>query len=1056
LSRLATSARVTSDVTAKYYANVPGGHIKSPSSGIVARLDSLQGKQILAELSREQSRVAAAEESRRLAEQARLDEQVRLAEQPAPELAIEKPTAFTYKPEPTVPEYKPKTSAQIATEGKSITAEVKKLETERTRIDKLQKSMVTRTMPSTNIAIRKYNKAISDIRSRAADYEREAIISKFDVEAAERGKIRREFPPLEKIRTVARLEKIGEVSIVGVPLRKQFGLEAASAALLGVKYEREAAKRIFGGEIPGLPGKYALQKATIAKTEAKLPFSSTGPASFLGPTKGELESLPIVKGGVGVFERPGRAKVKLLAERGDIFGAYVSTAELIGRKGVEVLVPPGKESVAGLGLLPKEATPPISFIRGAFGLPTLKEGEQFALFGGTREELIQKGGLAGTLLSEFALFDVGGRAAIKGLAKIKKPSRVVLKEPEIFLSLPAAESEIYTLGLRTKGVSRLENLKRILTGKQKIKPIEVTIAGQKAAEWPRPVSELTFGARVSTAKGQEKIVSELITGAYPKGVTPASLKQARKFLKTEAFTGKISFGKGKPIEFWQKGVPIETSLKVRTVYKPKETEQFLKYYVDLTGEAAGKPYAGRLWQDIFAKTPVKGAKAAGFGKIGGVFKTEKGAVVELRKASLEFLQALPSKPPSKVVKFVGKKTPLGKLYGKESLLPQYPLYKRAGREIELIPSRARGSVTVLKTRAEKELAPFLSGFKASEAVAPLALKAAEEAKYVSRYVPASYAALAVGLPRVVKTPTERVFEEEMKFLMPVERPSKPTMQKEFAYTGFEIDQFEYAKPKAGILPGFEYAAAPPKERFEDYLGVSARTKDVLVVEPVKKLKPAEKTILDVVPKVKVSEKEVSKTMERIAQRFKTSFKETPSLAVRVTARARTAEQQAMRFVMPPVFVKVPKPPRVPPIFSPPFVPLPSFKKPLPVRGLAGFIPITRRAGKEVALTDFPVSKEAARAIAIANVVASPRASFKLLKAKGPPVKVAYPKLPAGVMQMFRPAKTLPGFYVEKMKYRIDQPGEFAGITAKGLEALASPFARKRKKKKTKKKGVWLF
>ena len=204
----------------------------------------------------------------------------------------------------------------------------------------------------------------------------------------------------------------------GIPLEEQFGLEAAEATSISRRLEAKQRGRVLSAKIVGSPGQFALEKQTLRDIQAKAGFSTEGPLGFLGITEGERAAFPIIAESLARKQRPGRARVKFLAEAGDIPGAFVGTAELIGRKGVELVVPPGIKESPGLGLLPKELTPAISAVRGVFGLKTLEAGQQFLLLGGTRDELIAKGGLAGTTLAEFAALQVAFGVVTK---RIKPP-----------------------------------------------------------------------------------------------------------------------------------------------------------------------------------------------------------------------------------------------------------------------------------------------------------------------------------------------------------------------------------------------------------------------------------------------------------------------------------------------------------------------------------------------------------------------------------------------------------------------------------------------------------
>ncbi len=228
LSRQATVGRVTSVITAKYYgAGVPGGMIRSPTSGIVARLGSIQGKRILEELGRERARASA------------------VVEEPI-KLAIEKEDVFSYTPEPSAPTYVAKIPAQVTTERKSIEREIGRLETEQSRIEKLQKSMVARDMPSTSLAIREYNVELTGLRSRVADYGRSSLITQFSLSATERKRASKEFDIFKKSQAITRLKDFDkDYGFIEIPLSRQFGLEAAEATFLGTTYEIEAMQRSF-------------------------------------------------------------------------------------------------------------------------------------------------------------------------------------------------------------------------------------------------------------------------------------------------------------------------------------------------------------------------------------------------------------------------------------------------------------------------------------------------------------------------------------------------------------------------------------------------------------------------------------------------------------------------------------------------------------------------------------------------------------------------------------------------------------------------------------------
>jgi len=243
-----------------------------------------------------------------------------------------------------------------------------------------------------------------------------------------------------------------------------------------------------------------------------------------------------------------------------------------------------------------------------------------------------------------------------------------------------------------------------------------------------------------------------------------------------------------------------------------------------------------------------------------------------------------------------------------------------------------------------------------------------------------------------------------------------------------------------LIPKLAYAMGiktpqDEKQRQKEMLGISIKPKEMPSIST--------KSIMGISTKIIPQQRQKINFRQSQAQFESQLQKMLPRMATQTMQRQliiTTATTKEKARQKPPIL-------KLPPL-------LPSFGGFSPKKAqklLPGFFPIIRRAGKEIALTKFPVSKEAARAIAIANVIGSPQASYKLL-AGGPARKAKAPKLPAGIGRMFRPAKTLPGFFVEKAKYRIDMPGEYAGITMKGLATLASPFYRKSRSRK----AGWLF
>ncbi len=127
-----------------------------------------------------------------------------------------------------------------------------------------------------------------------------------------------------------------------------------------------------------------------------------------------------------------------------------------------------------------------------------------------------------------------------------------------------------------------------------------------------------------------------------------------------------------------------------------------------------------------------------------------------------------------------------------------------------------------------------------------------------------------------------------------------------------------------------------------------------------------------------------------------------------------------------------------------------------------FIGQVRRRGKWIDVSP-ATYKEVARQFAASVAIGTPARSMRVIPSKKRGKKAKAPSLPKGWEKMFRLPKSrvLKGAMVEKSKYGIDEPGEYAGITLKGLEALAlKPSKRKKKKHKRKKGGgkgkAWPF
>lgn len=147
---------------------------------------------------------------------------------------------------------------------------------------------------------------------------------------------------------------------------------------------------------------------------------------------------------------------------------------------------------------------------------------------------------------------------------------------------------------------------------------------------------------------------------------------------------------------------------------------------------------------------------------------------------------------------------------------------------------------------------------------------------------------------------------------------------------------------------------------------------------------------------------------------------------------------------------LPKPSKYPSPHIPPspsrsrsFAPPPSIIRPSKGRGVS--IPVfhvfTRRAGKWRLISPKPLPKREAFSFGARRVLETPRASFKIVRAGVAivPSRDLMPGIFESRRRMFRKPKKKSvlgaDVFVEKTKFRIDEPGELHGITFKGLAAI---------------------
>ena len=118
-----------------------------------------------------------------------------------------------------------------------------------------------------------------------------------------------------------------------------------------------------------------------------------------------------------------------------------------------------------------------------------------------------------------------------------------------------------------------------------------------------------------------------------------------------------------------------------------------------------------------------------------------------------------------------------------------------------LPKLTQTPMTITTQKME-----LLSGFEQGQTVAPLVLMAQEKAAYS---IPGSYASLAIGLPRVKTTPTQKLFNKEMK-----------------ANYGFK------STTSISPLKSFEKIGTIPKQKIRNILGTKQDSR-LLMSEKIK-------------------------------------------------------------------------------------------------------------------------------------------------------------------------------------------------------------------------------
>ena len=882
----------------------------------------------------------------------------------------------------------------------------------------------------------------------------------------ERGTLYSTFTSPETLRKRAIAE---QRAISGTPLREQFGLEASETTRVGSRIEKEARERALSGKIGGLPGQYALQKETLAKYERKRPFASTEPISSLGLTPGERQAEPIVRESIAKFEGPTRQRVKLLAEQRQqnpllaipIGWEELSTGgEITGRRYFAEIA--GKEPAKVTEFKRKAQEKTTEFL----GLQRTPLGTgEFNLFVGTREERQAKFGAVGRELTQLATLELAFAGADIGL-KFAKSGKSI-KTFDI--------GQAGGIGAGKKKVFKLPEVPSIPKGTAKIKIIKKTPA-------LIPTKELFADVRLGIQKGAipeigkftEKKIGRFTQLNVP---TKEAFADVRLGIQKGAIPDITKFVKRESARVVEKAPKFADELAggLKSGYVPKITEKFAK-------KESGKVFTlGASEQALAFKELARKGKVPAFDMRGLKIidmpkQIDLGGVVALVK----------TKPVKSTLPF--KRTPFNFGYLLET-------------------EKATTTTAGLVTTPQWSIGKFVSEItKLEKTIKP------KPAPFLSLNISGSYAALAGGLPRVTKTPTELLFEREMFGFEETVSKVKPREIRGFEKIAKEAElsaerglaQFAGIREQAfGISTEFariKQQALGTKKEFggisEQYDITSPRldftfktkkiTKPVSITEQRKSLDVGLRTDLG----LKSDFVSISKQREALDTKLKTDTRLktiTSTIPIQLSltrdltrqrqdtisiqriipinlsitsARTRTITKPRImeRTVLTEPTIEITKT-RVPPFFVPfakrTFKPVETFGYKVFVRGKGVKTKTGWKPGEFIPATKGVLGRKEALAFGQSIVAGTARRTFKIVPTVGKRATVG--RIPKFRPEMFR---TKGRTFVEKTRYAIDQPGERREITQAGISKLQglrltgfTPFRKKvkRKKPKTRKK-----
>ena len=329
---------------------------------------------------------------------------------------------------------------------------------------------------------------------------------------------------------------------------------------------------------------------------------------------------------------------------------------------------------------------------------------------------------------------------------------------------------------------------------------------------------------------------------------------------------------------------------------------------------------------------------------------------------------------------------------------------------------------------------------------------------IQQAIPGSLAALSVGLPRVVKEPTQLLFEREFLEAFGLQ-PAKPVKRMGL----FDVSAKSIFEPPK--LTAFEKQIrgqvrkeVGERQRFETFLRITplqkqlkkekkarkVTTKELFGFAPLEGFADLTKPLA--IPTVRGAARISEAQRERELERQRQRFRERQMPRLRERQRERERERQRER-------EKLKEKLKLRPLLRPMLLEKVKAKRKR-VKKVQAFKALVKKKGKFVKVSKRPLRKNTALALGAFLVDNSAAQTFRIREIMGNPTgpKVSRPSL-SKFRKPIRSGRTQAKspLFIEKTAFLIDRKGELEAITKRGLNALRQSFFRKRKARKIKRR-----